>query len=198
MSQPTIPSTIRTLVHNPKTHELTLENRATPVPPSDEHLIKVHTVALTAGELYWGIYDNHDPAVPATDVTGTIVTPLEGSPFKVGDLVYGRVDATRPGCAREYATALPQELALLPADFDKAVAVTVPMSAETAWQSLFEHGGLTEPTDDGEPANTSQPQKRVLVTAASGGVGLWAIQLAKLSGAYVVGTCSTRNVEFVK
>jgi NADPH:quinone reductase-like Zn-dependent oxidoreductase len=131
-------------------------------------------------------------------VTGTIVTALEGSPFKVGDEVYGRVDAMRPGCAREYATALPSELALLPADFDKVEAAAIPMSAETAWQSLFEKAELTEPTADGEPANPQQPPKRVLVTAASGGVGMWGVQLAKLSGAYVVGTCSPRNIDFVK
>jgi NADPH:quinone reductase-like Zn-dependent oxidoreductase len=65
------------------------------------------------------------------------------------------------------------------------------MSAETAWQALFVHAGL-------EARKGSAHGKRVFVTAASGGVGVWMVQLAKWAGAEVTGTCSTANVEMVR
>jgi NADPH:quinone reductase-like Zn-dependent oxidoreductase len=71
----------------------------------------------------------------------------------------------------------------------------MPMSAETAWQALFIQAGLEEigSADMGRNA-----EKRVLVTGASGGVGLWVVQLAKLAGCEVVGTCGPDNIESVK
>lgn len=65
------------------------------------------------------------------------------------------------------------------------------MSAETAWQALFVHAGLKAEAEIGARG------KRVFVTAASGGVGVWMVQLAKWAGAEVVGTCSGRNVGWV-
>jgi NADPH:quinone reductase-like Zn-dependent oxidoreductase len=65
------------------------------------------------------------------------------------------------------------------------------MSAETAWQALFVQAGL-------EARKGSAEGKRVFVTAASGGAGVWMVQLAQWAGAEVVGTCSTANVDLVK
>ena len=66
----------------------------------------------------------------------------------------------------------------------------------TAWQVLFEHAKLVAPTDPN--AKTSNSGKRVLVTAAAGGVGVWVVQFAHLAGAFVVGTCGGKNEAFVK
>ncbi|KAF9731347.1 hypothetical protein PMIN03_012713 [Paraphaeosphaeria minitans] len=72
------------------------------------------------------------------------------------------------------------------------MAASVPLSTLSAYQGLFVHGALKPPK---EGKNTG---KRVLITAASGGVGLWGVQLARQAGAEVVGTCGTSNVDFVK
>jgi len=71
----------------------------------------------------------------------------------------------------------------------------MPMSAETAWQALFIQAGLEE-IDSADMGRNAE--KRVLVTGASGGVGLWVVQLAKLAGCEVVGTCGPDNIESVK
>jgi len=80
-------------------------------------------------------------------------------------------------------------------------AATVPMSALTAWQGLFEQGGLSEEPyvdEKGEVHGGQAKGKRVLILGAAGGVGIQAVQYAKIAGAYVVGTASARNAEFLK
>ena len=77
-------------------------------------------------------------------------------------------------------------------------AAAVPVSAETAWQILFVHGIGAGEEVDWETAKRFWGGKRVLVTAASGGVGMWVVQLAVLLGAEVMGTCGGKNLEFVK
>lgn len=98
------------------------------------------------------------------------------------------------------------EAAKVPEGLGMLEAASVPMSAHTAWQALFEQGLLT-----GSFTSTSVPHinrageavlgqaagKRVLILGASGGVGLMAVQFAKLAGAYVVGTASSRNSEYL-
>jgi glucoamylase len=87
-------------------------------------------------------------------------------------------------------------MGLKPKSLDWDMAATVPLSALTAWQVLFVHAGLR--LKGGANGRGTLPWKRVLVTAASGGVGVWLVQLGKLAGCEVVGTCGTGNVEFVK
>ena len=146
------------------------------------------------------------------------MSEVEGSKFKPGDIVFGRIMADREGTARQYATILPSETALVPpswasSDSSLTDAASVPMSALTAWQALFEQGQLTSrPSEsftysmdllprvkeDGELVGGQAKGKRVLVLGASGGVGNFAVQFAKLAGATVVGTAGPSNVEFVK
>src|SRR2546421_9819193 len=78
-----------------------------------------------------------------------------------------------------------EALALKPETLSFAEAATVPVGATTAWRALFEHGGLTS-------------GQRVLIQGAAGGVGLFAVQLAKWKGAQVIGTASTANLAFVR
>jgi len=175
---------------------LTKSSVPTPKPNSSEHLIKMHTTALCAGELLWPIYfpvPNPDKEpVPGYDLAGTVVTAPASSPFQPGAEVYARTDFYRTANAREYSIALTEELALAPRNLSWEERATVPLSALTAWQALFVHGKL------GGIGAEAARGKRVLVTAASGGVGVWVVQLAKLAGCEVVGTCGTGNVEFVK
>jgi len=171
----------------------------TPKPSSGEHLIRVHTAAITNGELLW---TKNFPMpeelaalktlVPCNDVAGTVVIAPASSPFQPGAEVYARSNYRRTGCAREYTILLTEEVAKRPQHLSWAESAAVPMSAETAWQALFIHAGLEAKAGEGAKG------KRVFVTAASGGVGVWMVQLAKWAGAKVVATCGPDNVEWVK
>jgi len=193
-----LPKTQPTLLLDTTTATLSLSPAyPVPTPSPTEHLIHIAASAICNGELTWGPFvawpEQH---VPVFDICGTILTEVQGSPFRTGDSIFGRIAAGREGAGREYATILPSETALKPKTLGAVEAATVPMSALTAWQALFEHGELAKPSAEGGRAVENEG-KRVLVLAASGGVGMWATQLAKLAGAEVVGTCSSRNAEFV-
>jgi NADPH:quinone reductase-like Zn-dependent oxidoreductase len=169
-----------------------------PRPNSSEHLVRVHATAITNGELLWEKnFPNPEPyastkqLVPCFDVSGTVITAPSSSPFQSGDEVYGRSNFQRTGCAREYTILVTEEMAVRPQKLTWAESATVPMSAETAWQTLFVHAGLEAKGGKGAKG------LRVFVTAASGGVGTWVVQLAKWAGAEVVATCGPANVEWV-
>ncbi|KAF2745984.1 NAD(P)-binding protein, partial [Sporormia fimetaria CBS 119925] len=209
----TLPTTQKAIIYDLSNETLSLSPDS-PLPPSatleKEHLLQVHSTAITRNELLWGPFC---PAwsrahVPCYDVSGTILTSVPSSPFKPGDRVFGRVDAQREGCARQYATILPSEAALVPEGLDMTEAAGVPMSAHTAWQGLFEKGLLTGSfspdsvpriDDDGVIQGQHLARgKRILILGAAGGVGLLAVQFAKLAGAWVAGTASSRNESFLR
>jgi NADPH:quinone reductase-like Zn-dependent oxidoreductase len=192
----TIPPKARTLWHNLTTNTLSLISHPvpSPTPHTTEHLIRVQTLAPCAGELTWPFrWPAQNPAkepIPIDDVAGTVVAAPVNSPFPVGSEVFARTNYNRTGCAAEYAIAVTEELALKPRNLSWEEAVTVPLSAMTAWQALFVHGGLG--------INGGSRGKRVLVTAASGGVGVWLVQLAKVAGCEVIGTCGPDNISLVR
>ena len=113
-----------------------------------------------------------------------------GSQFKPGDEVFARIHTTRPGAGREYALARQTELALKPKTLGWIDAAATPLSALTAltaWQAVFTHGTLEPAAVFGdEDAKARNAQKRVLITAAGGGVGGWAVQFAAAAGAGAV------------
>lgn len=198
-----LPTEAKTLIFDPLSQHLQLTSKAPPQPdPSrGDHLIRVHTTALCAGELVWpvkfpdNIYaDNPERQVtPGYDFVGTVLTSPPGSPFKPGDEIYCRTLPSRPGNAREYTIARTDEMALKPVGLGWEEAASVPLSAVTAWQVLFEHAGF-KGLDDPEAKG-----KRILVTAAAGGVGLWLVQLARIAGFDVVAQIgSERNENFVR
>jgi NADPH:quinone reductase-like Zn-dependent oxidoreductase len=104
--------------------------------------------------------------------------------FKVGDAIFG--DATGGnGALAEYATTSEKQVALKPVNLSFQQAAGVPMAAITALQSLRDKGRL-------------QPGQHVAINGASGGVGTFAVQIAKVLGAEVTAVCSTRNVELAQ
>lgn len=170
----------------------------TAAPSTTEHLIRVHATAITNGELLWSKnfplpaeLTVNKVLVPCNDVAGTVITAPPSSPFPPGTEVYARSNYARTGCARNYTILCTEEMAKRPQRFSWAESASVPMSAETAWQALFIHAGL-------EPKAGGAKGKTILFTAASGGMGVWLVQLAKWIGAEVVATCGTHNVEWVK
>jgi len=118
-------------------------------------------------------------AVRGTDVAGTIVSVGSAvTRFHVGDEVFGSADGSYAG----YAAAAEDELAPKPANLTFEQAAAVPLAGLVALQALRDVG----------------PGQKVLINGASGGIGTFAVQIAKALGAHVTGVCSTRNVELVR
>ncbi|KAK2616297.1 hypothetical protein QQS21_000731 [Conoideocrella luteorostrata] len=207
MSRPSLPMTIRA-VHQPDKMSPGLVLTETPIPklsrPTDV-LVKVATTSPCYSELTWvgqnpQFFPPDKEPVPGQDVAGTVVQTGPNSAFKPGDEVFCRIDATRPGGLREYTVALESELALKPASLDWISAAAIPLSALTAWQALFVNGSLEESALFGDDAAKDRNSgKKVLITAAGGSVGGFAIQFAAGAGAgSVVGVCGTDKLEQVR
>jgi NADPH:quinone reductase-like Zn-dependent oxidoreductase len=107
------------------------------------------------------------------------------SQFQTGDEIFGDISAWGFGGFAEYVSAPEDALALKPANISFEEAAAVPMAAVVALQGLRDRGGI-------------QPGQKVLINGASGGIGTFAIQIAKSFGAEVTGVCSTRNLDLVR
>jgi NADPH:quinone reductase-like Zn-dependent oxidoreductase len=112
------------------------------------------------------------------------VGPLVDDDLSVGAEVYGLTDFRRDGAAAEYTIAQPTEITFKPNSIDHVHAAAAPLAALTAWQALFDHAHLSS-------------GQRVLIHGAAGGVGTYAVQLARWAGAFVIGTASTKNMDFL-
>jgi NADPH:quinone reductase-like Zn-dependent oxidoreductase len=164
-----------------------------PVPalrPGDA-LVRVHAAGISPAEFTWRIYETPDgrsrlPKIPSHEVSGVVTAVAPDVPdVAVGDAVYGLTDFFRDGGAAEYVAVRAADLAPKPRCLDYASAATVPLSALTAWQALFDYARLA-------------PGQRVLIHGAAGGVGSFAVQLARWRGAHVIGTASARDVAFAR
>lgn len=176
------------------TDVLELDEVAKPVPADNEVLVKVRAASVNPldwhymrGEPYVmrlssGLGAPSDTRV-GVDFAGTVEAVGKAvKRFKVGDEVFGG----RSGALAEYVTIREHRaVALKPANLTFEQAASVPVAAVTALQGLRDAGQL-------------KPGQKVLVNGASGGVGTFAIQIAKELGAEVTGVCSTRNVELVR
>lgn len=157
-----------------------------------EVLIRVHAAGVNpidwkvrSGSLN-GYIQHKLPLILGWDVSGVVEqVGLDGSRFKRGDEVFGMADVSRDGAYADYIAVREAALALKPKSLYHVRAAAVPLSALAAWQSLFELGQL-------------QPGQRVLVHGGSGGVGHFAVQLAKWKRAYVLATASTENQQLLR
>ncbi len=126
------------------------------------------------------------PHTPGLDVAGTVVALGEGvTGLDIGDAVIGFLPMNENGAAAEFVVAPAAVLAAVPRTVALAAAAALPAVALTAWQALFEHARL-------------QAGQRVLINGAGGGVGGYAIQLAKGAGAIVIATASPRSADAVR
>lgn len=139
--------------------------------------------------------------IPGHDFSGIVesIHPDPSHGFKPGDKVFGMVKGDHGGCWAEYAIVTTQEVGLMPKGLSWEEAASVPLSALTAWQALFIHGGVERPQFD-STTESSDGHKRVLITGAAGGVGLYLVQFAKLAGCHVLASSSSneRNGDFLK
>ncbi|KAL8160591.1 hypothetical protein V2J09_002128 [Rumex salicifolius] len=132
------------------------------------------------------------PTIPGTDVAGEVVQVGPGvSKFKAGDKVVAILSHLTGGGLAEYAVAKESLTVTRPPEVSAAESASLPVAGLTAHQALTQVCGVKF---DG----TDEKRKNILITAGSGGVGHYAVQLAKLGNTHVTATCGARNMEFVK
>lgn len=146
-------------------------------------------------------------SIPGHDFSGTVEATSHTSSFKPGDAVFGMAHADRASTWAEYALVQTDEVAPKPATLGWEDAAALPLSAQTAYEALFVHAGLTPLLASGGNTQCGDrqgrgggPGKRVLVTGAAGGVGIYLVQLARWAGVHVVAVSGSvrRNGEFLK
>jgi len=169
---------------------LKFEKVPRPEPQDDEALVRVITSSvnpadpLTLSGKYAKEFGTHLPLIPGYDIAGIVEkTGANISKLKVGDAVYGY--PTFGGGWADYVTVKEWEVAAKPKSLNFVEAAAVPMGALTAWQSLVDVAKL-------------QPGQTILIHGGSGGVGSFAIQIAKARGAHVIATASTANQDLLK
>ncbi|TMR12108.1 NADP-dependent oxidoreductase [Nonomuraea turkmeniaca] len=171
---------------------LEITDVARPVPQAHEVLVRVRAAGVNPPD--WKLRrvpyppDYVDlPLIPGWDISGVVeeVGEYVGR-FKPGDEVFGMVNFPRyAGAYAEYVVARPRQFARKPAGVDHVRAAALPMAALTVWQAFADVAAVSA-------------GQRVLVHAAAGGVGHLAVQLAKLRGAYVIGTARAAKHAFVR
>ncbi|KAG9446058.1 hypothetical protein H6P81_012186 [Aristolochia fimbriata] len=168
-----------------------------PSPKSDEVLVKVEATALNAVD--WKIQKGNIrpflprkfPCIPGSDVAGEVVEVGSGvQNFKAGDKVVAMLNWFYGGGLAEFAASSEKLTVKLPPEISASHAAGLNIAGLTALQALTEVAGVKL---DGS-VNT----KNILITAASSGVGHYAVQLAKLGNTHITATCGARNLEFVR
>jgi NADPH:quinone reductase-like Zn-dependent oxidoreductase len=173
---------------------LQLKDIEKPIPKDDEVLVEVHAASVNAYDwhmleakpflvrLMGGGLLKPRNSILGADIAGRVeAVGKDAKQFQPNDEVFGTIS----GGFAEYACAREKYLALKPANLSFEEAAAVPMAAITALQGLRDKGQI-------------QPGQKVLINGASGGVGTFAVQIAKSFGAEVTGVCSTKNLGMVR
>ena len=171
--------------------KLRLARRPVPEPREGEVLIQVSAAGVTPTEKLWFTTTHHADGTPRTNAIpghefSGVVAALGGptAGYRVGDAVYGFNDWFTEGATAEFCITEPSKLSLKPASLSHMEAAAAPIGLLTAWQGLHSQVKL-------------QSGERILIHGGAGAVGLFAVQLAKLQGAYVIATSSQANIVFV-
>jgi NADPH:quinone reductase-like Zn-dependent oxidoreductase len=171
---------------------LVYEDAPRPEPAADEVLVRV--CAAGVNPVDWKIREGFGkdllkfslPLILGWDVSGIVdAIGQDVTQLKVGDEVYSRPDISRDGAYAQYIVVREAEAAQKPRSVDHVQAAAIPLAALTAWQALFNDAGL-------------MPGQTVLIHGAAGGVGSFATQIVKWTGARAIGTASKRNHEFLR
>ena len=173
---------------------LRLEEVEKPTPEADEVLIRIHAAALTAGDvivvkgkpfitrLFTGLTKPKN-TIPGKEMAGRVEAIGENvTQFKPGDEVYGDLSVAGWGAFAEYVSVPANAIAIKPENLTFEQAAAIPESALVALQALRDEGQI-------------KPGQKVLINGASGGVGTFAVQIAKSFGAEVIAVCSPRNLD---
>jgi NADPH:quinone reductase-like Zn-dependent oxidoreductase len=163
------------------------------IPKEHQVLVRVYATAITPTELDW--YPTFHtpeggmrpfPIILGHEFSGVVEAVGSGClGIQVGDPIYGLSDWFIDGAQAEYCLTVPANIAPKPVTLEHAHAAAVPISALTAWQALIDRAHLSA-------------GRRVLIHGAAGGVGSFAVQLARHQSAHVITTVSAANTDFVK
>jgi NADPH:quinone reductase-like Zn-dependent oxidoreductase len=159
-----------------------LAARPEPRAAINDVVVQVHASGFVHTELGWPstwadrLDRDRTPSIPGHELAGVVTALGYGTTgLSVGQRVFGLTDWTRDGTLAEYVAVEARNLAPLPGDVDFTAGASLPISGLTAWQGLFEHGRL-------------RAGQSVIAHGAAGAVGSMVTQLARLAGAYVIGT----------
>lgn len=162
-----------------------------PEPGKDEVLVRIQAASVnpvdakTREGKFAAVTDQDLPITLGRDLSGVVEKcGTRALGVREGDDVFAFLGTDR-GAYAEYVMVKGSEFAPKPENLSHVEAASVPLAALTAWQGLFEHGGLKR-------------GQRVLIHGAAGGVGHFAVQLAKAKGAWVAATCAERDMDFVR
>jgi NADPH:quinone reductase-like Zn-dependent oxidoreductase len=171
---------------------LQYEDAPRPEPHRGEVLVRVHAAGVNP--LDWKVREGHLrsalnhslPLVPGWDFSGVVeAAGPEADLWQPGDAVFGRPDTGRDGAYAEYIVVRESEVARKPEGLDHLHAAGLSLAGLTAWQALFETAGLC-------------PGQSLLIHGGAGGVGSFAVQLAKWKGAQVIATASAKHLEYLR
>jgi NADPH:quinone reductase-like Zn-dependent oxidoreductase len=159
-----------------------LVDRAEPHAAINDVVVQVHASGFVGTELSWPstwadrLGRDRTPSIPGHELSGVVTALGYGTTgLSIGQRVFGLTDWYRDGTLAEYVAVEARNLAPLPGEVDFTVGASLPISGLTAWQGLFVHGRL-------------QAGQSVIAHGAAGAVGSLVAQLARLAGAYVIGT----------
>ncbi len=160
-----------------KSNEILIRVRASSINPVDWKIRQGHLQLLTGFNF---------PKIVGSDISGVVVeVGREVTKFQPGDEVYTFLNPLTGGACAEYCTVPESAATIKPRNITHAEAAGVPIAGLTALQALRDLGEI-------------QAEKKVLINGASGGVGIFAVQVAKAMNAEVTGVCSAKNRDFVK
>jgi len=169
-----------------------------PTPAKDQVLVKVEVASINPVD--WKVVQKGTmkliapgklPYIPATDMGGEVVALGPGvTSFAIGDKVSSSSGLPLGGALAEYAVTSIKTTVKVPGNVSALDGASLPCAGQTALQTVRDYGGLK--------LDGSSQDKNLLITAASGGVGTYVVQLAKLAGAHVTATCGPRNIDLVK
>jgi NADPH:quinone reductase-like Zn-dependent oxidoreductase len=167
--------------------DVVVEEIANPSIAADEILVKVYAAGVNPVDWkavlngYFGY-----PLILGSDIAGEIeAVGKEVKNYKPGDEIIGSLEWQKQSAFAEYVVTKEKYITHRPKNLSLQESAAIPLASLTAWQALFDHAHL-------------QAEEKIVVHAAAGGVGLFAVQFAKWKGAYVVGTASERNIDFLK
>ena len=185
------PATMKAIRYEQYGPASVLELKEVPRPAPGQNEVLVRVQAAGVNPIDWKLRSGRFradpkalPITPGFDIAGTVAELGPGATgFKPGDRVFALLH--RQAGYAEYVTVPAGDLVATPDNTDAAHAAALPTAAQTAWEALFDEGGLKQ-------------GQTVLIHGAAGGVGHFAVQLAKHRGARVIGTASAGNLEFLK
>jgi NADPH:quinone reductase-like Zn-dependent oxidoreductase len=172
--------------------QVVYEDAPRPALREGDALVRVLASGITRDELIWGpTYTDEKgnsrvPTIPGHELCGTVEALAPGVMGLVaGETVYGLTSFFRDGTAAEFVAVNAADLAPKPGTLDPVEAASVPLAALTAWQALFDHAHLL-------------PGQKILIHGGAGGVGTFAVQIARWHGAHVIATAAGSSADLVK